>query len=114
VTTGRFPVLKVPEAWDVWSMLALSVPGIEYRYQEEPGRRRTLWMLHPDRSWARATGVWDDPPQVHQGGPRRLWNELESIRRLNLEGGLPVYGARATITPDGETTLSRGDWHVTL
>ncbi|MER5403053.1 hypothetical protein [Streptomyces sp. NPDC002599] len=52
---------------------------------------------------------------VHQGGPRRLWDLLEESRdRLNTVGELPVYGATVTITPDGETTLSRGRWSATL
>ncbi|MET3986294.1 protein-L-isoaspartate(D-aspartate) O-methyltransferase [Streptomyces sp. PvR034] len=111
---GRYPVLNVPEAWEVWSMLALAVPGIEYRTMKADGRM-TLWMLHADGSWARATGGFDEPPRVHQSGPRRLWNELERVRRRQLlEGSLPVHGAKVTITPSGETTLTRGRWSTTL
>jgi protein-L-isoaspartate O-methyltransferase len=115
ITTGRYPVMQVQEAWDVWSMLSLTCPGIQHRFTKGDGDQRTAWMTHPDGSWARASAVWDAPPVVHQGGPRRLWDELERIRRrLNLEGGLPIYGAKVTITPAGETTLSRGAWSVTL
>ncbi|KUN00595.1 protein-L-isoaspartate(D-aspartate) O-methyltransferase [Streptomyces yokosukanensis] len=115
VTTGRYPVLDVQETWDVWSMLSVIAPGIEHRFEEGPGRRRTAWMVHSDGSWARAAGRWTDAPTVHQGGPRRLWAELERIRnRLNTEGGLPVYGARVRIDPDGVATLSRGEWKATL
>ncbi|MFG2883937.1 hypothetical protein ACGFYV_16845 [Streptomyces sp. NPDC048297] len=115
VTTGRYPVLDVREASDVWSMLSLTVPGVEHRYETGPDRRRTAWMVHSDGSWARAVGRWTDPPTVHQGGPRRLWTELERTRnRLNTEGGLPVYGARVRIAPDGALTLSRGSWSVTV
>ncbi|MFJ8229920.1 hypothetical protein ACIQ9E_08160 [Streptomyces sp. NPDC094448] len=40
---------------------------------------------------------------------------LEAIRTyLNTWGELPVYGAKATITPDGRTTLARGRWKATL
>lgn len=113
VTTGRYPVLYVPDAWDVWSMLELAVPGIEHRRQD--GATRTVWLLHPDGSWARATGQWTEPPEVHQGGPRRLWTELERIRhRLNREGGLPVYGARVRVDPDGTVHLTRGAWSATI
>lgn len=115
VTTGRYPVLDVQEAWDIWSMLALTCPGIEYRFRLGDEDLRTLWMVHPDGSWARASAVWDDLPQVHQGGPRRLWNELESVRRrLNLEGGLPIYGAKVTVAPDGRATFTRGRWSAVL
>jgi protein-L-isoaspartate O-methyltransferase len=115
VTTSRYPLLYVPDSWDVMSMLELEVPGIDHRVQQD-GDGRTVWMLHPDGSWARATAVgFLDGPTVHQGGPQRLWDVLERIRnRLNREGRLPVYGAQVTITPDGETTLSRGAWSVTL
>ena len=96
-------------------MLELQLPGIDHRVQED-GDRRTVWMLHPDGSWARATAAGLlDAPTVHQGGPQRLWDALERIRnRLNCEGGLPVYCARVAITPDGKTSLSRGAWTVTL
>ncbi|MFF1401381.1 hypothetical protein ACFVZD_47880 [Streptomyces sp. NPDC058287] len=40
VTTGRYPVLYVPDAWDVWSMLALTVPGIEHRRMDTEGDAR--------------------------------------------------------------------------
>ncbi|WP_327434758.1 methyltransferase domain-containing protein [Streptomyces sp. NBC_01236] len=115
VSTSRYPLLYVPDSWEVMSMLELMVPGIDYRTMQE-GEERTVWMLHPDGSWARATaGGFLDSPTVHQGGPRRLWETLERIRnRLNREGGLPMYGARVTITPDGAATLSRGAWSVTL
>ncbi|MFJ7116197.1 protein-L-isoaspartate(D-aspartate) O-methyltransferase [Streptomyces albogriseolus] len=115
VSTSRYPLLYPPDAWDVMSMLELELPGIEYRKREEGGTR-TVWLLHPDGSWARAgTSGFLDSPTVHQSGPRRLWTELDRIRnRLNREGGLPVYGARVTITPDGTTTLTRGAWETTL
>ncbi|MCX5182630.1 protein-L-isoaspartate(D-aspartate) O-methyltransferase [Streptomyces sp. NBC_00268] len=115
VSTSRYPLLYVPDSWEVMSMLELKVPGIDHRIVQN-GDERTVWMLHADGSWARAYAAgFLDSPMVHQGGPRRLWDELERVRnRLNREGGLPVYGARVTITPDGETTLSRGKWSVTL
>jgi protein-L-isoaspartate O-methyltransferase len=115
VSTSRYPLLYVPDSWDVMSMLELEVPGIEHRVQQD-GDERTVWMVHADGSWARATAAgFLDAPTVYQGGPRRLWDALERIRnRLNREGGLPVYGSRVRISPDGETTLSRGGWSVTL
>ncbi|MFI8075959.1 protein-L-isoaspartate(D-aspartate) O-methyltransferase [Streptomyces sp. NPDC086033] len=115
ITTSRYPLLYPPDAWDVMSMLELKIPGIDYRHDED-GDTRTVWMLHPDGSWARATTTGRlESPTVHQSGPRRLWDELERVRnRLNREGALPVYGARVTITPDGATTLTRGSWTITL
>ncbi|WP_432587848.1 methyltransferase domain-containing protein [Streptomyces sp. HD1123-B1] len=110
VTAGRYPVLNVAEAWDVRAMLELVVPGVETHY-EEHGDQRTAWLVHTDGSWARASATWIDPPEVHQGGPQRLWTVLERIRhRLNAEGGLPVYGSRVHITPDGVCHFTSGGW----
>ncbi|QKW21965.1 hypothetical protein HUT16_25505 [Kitasatospora sp. NA04385] len=68
-----------------------------------------------DGSWARAEAARFEPPTVHQGGPRRLWSEPESIRtRLLVEGGLPLYGCDATVRPDGTVQLSRGRWEATV
>jgi hypothetical protein len=115
VSTSRYPLLYVPDSWEVMSMLELKVPGIDHRVVAR-GNDRTVWMLHADGSWARAYAAgFLDSPTVHQGGPRRLWDELERIRnRLNREGGLPLYGAHVNITPDGTTTLARGSWSLTL
>ncbi|MEV8547949.1 protein-L-isoaspartate(D-aspartate) O-methyltransferase [Streptomyces sp. NPDC051572] len=111
ITTSRYPLLYVPDSWEVMSMLELTVPGIDHRSVTD-GDTRTVWMLHPDGSWARASAAgFLDAPTVHQGGPRRLWDDLERIRhRLNREGGLPLYGARVRIEPDGTLTLARGSW----
>ncbi|WP_167502454.1 methyltransferase domain-containing protein [Streptomyces malaysiensis] len=110
VIEGRYPVLNVAEAWDMRAMFELAAPGVETRY-EERGEQRTAWLVHPDGSWARASAMWIDPPTVHQGGPRRLWTLLERIRhRLNAEGGLPIYGSRVHITPDGVCHFTRGKW----
>ncbi|WP_329235868.1 protein-L-isoaspartate(D-aspartate) O-methyltransferase [Streptomyces canus] len=115
VTTSRYPLLYVPDSWEVMSMLALTVPGIDHR-TTTAGDTRTVWMLHPDGSWARASADgFLNSPTVHQGGPRRLWDDLERIRhRLNREGGLPVYGAHVRVDPDGTLTLSRGSWSITV
>ncbi|MFD7338758.1 methyltransferase domain-containing protein [Streptomyces violascens] len=116
VTTGCYPVMRVSSTWDVRSTLELTVPGIEHRMATREDGTRTAYMLHPDGSWARATasGV-RELPTVHQGGPRRLWDELDRIRTwLVIDGDLPVSGAHITITPDGRTTLSRSGWSATL
>lgn len=116
VTVSPFPVLDVMQAWEVWSLLSLTAPGIEHRNGTADDGSRITWMLHPDGSWARAhTERGERTTTVHQGGPRRLYDLLEQIRWRWLEHGeLPVYGARVAITPDGKTTLSRGGWSVTL
>jgi protein-L-isoaspartate O-methyltransferase len=114
VSRGWYPVLNVMEAWELWSMITVLVPGVEHYYREEDGRR-TAWMLHPDGSWARASAMESDSPVVHQSGARRLWDLLDEVREMWLrEGSLPVYGASATITPDGGIHLRRGRWRASL
>ncbi|MER7791574.1 methyltransferase domain-containing protein [Streptomyces sp. NPDC097640] len=114
ISTGRYPVLDVANAWEIRSMLEITTPGVELAYHQE-GRHRTAYLVHEDGSWARASGEWLDPPTVHQGGPQRLWTALERIRnRINAEGGLPLYGARVRITPDGVCHLSRGTWRAAM
>ncbi|MFI1016374.1 methyltransferase domain-containing protein [Streptomyces sp. NPDC020965] len=114
VSTGRYPVLDVSRTWELRTMLEIAAPGTEAHFRAE-GRRRTACLIHPEGSWARASAEWADPPTVHQGGPRRLWDVLERIRnRLNMEGALPLLGARVRITPDGVVHLSRGRWRASL
>ncbi|MER6571066.1 hypothetical protein ABT288_34035 [Streptomyces sp. NPDC001093] len=58
--TSRYPLLYPEDAWDAMSMLELQGPGLIYR-QDQDGESRTVWLLHPDGSWARATvaaGSW--------------------------------------------------------
>ena len=110
VSQGRYPVPDVMEAWELWSMITVLAPGIEHHYSEN-GDLRTAWRLHPDGSWVRASAVGSEAPVVHQSGMRRLWDLLDEIREMWLrEGSLPVYGASATITPDGGIHLRRGRW----
>ncbi|MFD7917193.1 methyltransferase domain-containing protein, partial [Streptomyces sp. NPDC059752] len=116
VTTGRYPVMRVNKTWDVRSTLELTVPGIEHRMETAADGTRTAYMLHPDGSWARATAPGARKvPTVHQGGPRRLWDELDRIRTwLVIDGDLPVAGAAVRIDPDGTCHLSRSGWSATI
>lgn len=115
VGTGRYPVVQVAETWELMSAFALAVPGVQHSYDQDSDGVRTAVMVHEDGSWARATGHKGEVPTVHQAGPRRLWDLLDSIRHDWLSNGsLPVYGAAVTVTPDGRTTLSRRGWSVTL
>ncbi|MGW6145726.1 methyltransferase domain-containing protein [Streptomyces sp. NPDC055140] len=116
ITTSRFPLMYVPDTWDVRSTLELLAPGIDHRQHTAADGTRTVYMLHEDGSWARATAAQRrDSPTVHQGGPRRLWDELERIRTwLVVDGDLPIRGAAVTIAPDGAATLSRSGWSVTV
>jgi SAM-dependent methyltransferase len=115
VSAGRYPVVDIRHAPDLYSALGLAAPGIEHDYVTEPDGRRTAWMVHPDGSWARASGHGDDPPAVHQSGPRRLWDLLDDLRASWLRhGSLPVHGAEATLSPDGTVQLSHAWWRAAL
>lgn len=114
-STGRYPVVDVSSSWELTSMLEVTAPGIEHDYQEDPGGRRTAWMLHPDGSWARASATEGRLPAVHQGGPRRLWDILDDLREYWLQHGyFQLHGARAFITPGGTIHLARGRWKATI
>ena len=41
VTTGRYPVINVNDAWELQSVLSVVVPGIEHAYQQSDDGRRT-------------------------------------------------------------------------
>ncbi|MHC5902646.1 methyltransferase domain-containing protein [Streptomyces sp. S6] len=111
---GRYPVVDVSEAWELRSMLEVTTPGVELAYRAED-LTRTAYLVHPDGSWARATAEGLGAPDIHEGGPRRLWQSLDRIRnRLNTEGSLPLLGADLRITPDGVCHLSRGRWRASL
>lgn len=115
VGPGRYPVIDVARSWDLCSALGLLVPGVQHDFAVTADGRRTAWTVHPDGSWARATGTGDAPPIVHQSGPRRLWDILDGIRLDWLRNGsVPGYGARATVAPDGSICLRHGHWHATL
>ncbi|MDX3248617.1 protein-L-isoaspartate(D-aspartate) O-methyltransferase [Streptomyces sp. ME18-1-4] len=114
VSRSPYPVVDVRNGWELWSTFAVHHPRVEHWYEETDGHR-TAWMAHPDGSWARATGTGTEPAEVHQGGPLRLWDELDRIRRWWLaDGYLNTYGARVTVTLAGVTTLARGGWAATL
>ncbi|MEV4752861.1 methyltransferase domain-containing protein [Streptosporangium sp. NPDC049248] len=115
VSTGRYPVIDIEEnAWELRSMLEIMAPGIEHDYREN-GDTRIALMMHEDGSWARAEQTGREPPTVHQGGPRRLWDVLDEARDHWLwEGSLPLYGAVVRISPDGTIHLRRGRWKATI
>ncbi|WP_369266192.1 methyltransferase domain-containing protein [Streptomyces harbinensis] len=114
VKISPYPVVDVEQAWDLSSMVALTIPGVEHGYRVEHGRRIAV-MAHPDGSWARATSTGPQPASVHQGGPRRLWDQLDAIREQWLTTGeLPVRGARVRIEPTGRTVLTRSGWHTVV
>jgi len=115
VTTGRYPVINTERAWELYSMLGVTVPGLEHHFQTGPDGKRTAWLAHPDGSWARATAIGQESPVVRQEGPRRLWDTADEIRHAWLtDGTLPAYGAAVTISPDGGIRLVKGRWQAEI
>jgi len=115
ISTGRYPVLDVANAWQVSTMLTIAAPGIRHGYRREPDGRHTATMTHPDESWAPATAVGTERPTVHQGGPRRLWDLLDDVRDDWLRLGIiPAFGARVRINDDGSIRLDYGTWMATI
>ena len=118
VSIGRYPVVQVQESWELWSTLSVTHPGIEHYFgKDDEGREtvRTAYALHSDGSWARARQRGEELPEIHQGGPRRLWSLVDELRaRWLREGQLPVYGAQVIISPDGTVRMRRGSWAVTI
>jgi hypothetical protein len=57
VTASPYPVMDVAAAWEVWMMLEVTTPGIQHHYRrDEAAWTEMALMVHPDGSWARATG----------------------------------------------------------
>jgi hypothetical protein len=114
VSRGRYPMGTATAAGDIWSMLSVLAPGSEHAFTQEDGVR-TVLLVHPDGSWARASGTPGELPVVQQKGPRRLWDLLDKMRDDLLRiGELPVYGAAARVRPDGVIELTRGRWQATI
>lgn len=116
VTKGRYPLVNVEDAWELSSMLEITAPGITNYYRENDDGTRTAGMTHPDGSWARVSAQGAELPEVHQGGPRRLWDILDELRSYWLQHGyFQLHGAEVSIPPEGEKIfLTRGDWEATI
>ncbi len=115
VGAGRYPVIDVAEMPELGTLFALAVPGVEHRYRRGRDGRHTAIMAHSDGSWARATAVGTGAPTVRQGGPRRLWDELDAVRDdWARRGWTPWLGARAVIDDDGTIRLSSGAWKAVI
>lgn len=109
VHTSPFPLVDVTRGWPLYSTFNLENPGVRHDFTDdgEGTRRALIWA--DDGSWARAESRDGAAPIVTEGGPRRLWEALDAVRERWLrDGDLPCYGARATVDPDGTTTLWRG------
>lgn len=115
VTTGRYPIVNIAEAWDLRDMLTITTPGVTLATHTHDDRRLTVTLTGDDGSWARAEAPPGQTPTVHQSGPRHLWDTVDDIReRWLTTGELPVRGSRAWITGTGTILLARGNWRTRI
>ncbi|WP_413116377.1 protein-L-isoaspartate O-methyltransferase family protein [Streptomyces sp. CY1] len=114
VTRGPYPVLDVANAWDLASMLDITVPGIEHEYRED-GERRVALMAHADGSWARATAAGDErrrapgrPPSA-VGRPRQGPRPLAQQRRAAGTRGPGGHHTRRSYVPRPRKVVCRAE-----
>ncbi|MFC4032621.1 methyltransferase domain-containing protein [Streptomyces polygonati] len=114
----RLPEGPVPDLWQEWPLrwlYELDTPGVETRAATYPeDGRRLVWLLAADGSWARAED--GSRPLVHQGGPRRLWDDLERVRRTWEEHGcFPLHSLQAELHPEGSSLRAPdGGWKFAI
>ncbi|MFF5567234.1 methyltransferase [Streptomyces sp. NPDC012623] len=99
------------DEWDLGFTIGLCLRDVWKAWDDAPdvaGVSRRLWIATTDTaSWAAVDhdGEHDDGFTVWQYGPRRLWDEVESVHRWWNDNGRPGperFGL--TITPDGTRT----------
>lgn len=113
---SRAVVGCVPDLWADWELRCLyelHSPDIEHRSATHDDGSRVVWLLGADGSWARAeesTGI------VHQSGPRRLWQDLESIQaRWNRADRFPLDRLTVELTADQSLLLGPDEsWRFEL
>ncbi len=114
----------IPDLWQEWPLrwlYELDTPGVETRAATMPDGRRVVWLLAADGSWARAEESEDGSKHgskrtVHQDGVRRLWDDLERVRRKWEEGNqFPLHSLSVELSPDGgKLTAPDGAWTFSL
>jgi hypothetical protein len=109
----RAPEGPIPDLWQEWPLrylYELDTPDVETRSAVYPDGCRVVWLLAADGSWARAQ---DDgtAPAVHQGGPRRLWDALEGVRRRwEAANRFSLHSLRVQLAPGGSTLVAPDGW----
>ncbi|MCZ7415068.1 MULTISPECIES: methyltransferase domain-containing protein [unclassified Streptomyces] len=102
----------LPDLWQEWPLrwlYELGTPGVETRAATYPDGQRCVWLLSADGSWSRAEQPESGPGRVHQGGARRLWDDLERVRRKWEEGNhFPLHSMTAELSPDGSHLVAPG------
>lgn len=107
---------RVPDLWTDWSLRSLhelDSPDIENRSATLDDGSEIVWLLADDGSWARAE---ESSGTIQQGGPRRLWDDLERVQRTWEEAGrFPLHQLVVELATDRSTLTSPdGSWTFTL
>lgn len=93
---------------DSFDMLAaLLLPGVHRIGLLPPGQPGQAWLVADDGSWA-----CQQDQDVRQGGPRRLWDQLEALHREWSARGRPArHEIGLTVTASGEHRIWTGPGH---
>jgi methyltransferase of ATP-grasp peptide maturase system len=85
------------------SFLALRTGGFGWaESMPDNGDPAEVWLTRRDGSWVCHTEAADGRMQVRQGGPRRLWDEIEAAHEVWTALGEPTHDRFGlTVTPDG-------------
>ena len=85
-------------------LAALRLPGVQRLTMVPHGQPEQAWLFGGDGSWACREG-----PDVRQGGPRRLWDQLEALYGEWSECGRPArHEIGLTVTVSGEHRIWTG------
>lgn len=102
-------VIDEAELWFITKLLLPTVARVTLQLDEAAGRRRLCLVDPVTSSWARAD-LTGDNGTLHQGGPRRLWDELEQVVNRWQASGRPTHHQlRITINPQGHHQLWTSD-----
>jgi protein-L-isoaspartate(D-aspartate) O-methyltransferase len=92
-TTTRLPELTLgqqPQPWHDYAALVLGDIHIADVFRESDGHGQAQhWLVAPDGSWACQQAPPEQTASVTQGGPRRLWTELEAAHARWHDLGRP-------------------------
>ncbi|QKW18992.1 hypothetical protein HUT16_07870 [Kitasatospora sp. NA04385] len=91
--------------WPALFACALALPDVYYR-RNDYGPGRTWWLFDTAvTSWATVDSVPGQPRfEVHQSGPRQLWDEMATAHHRWTAAGRPGYDRYGlTVTPTGQT-----------
>ncbi len=104
VSTTDIHPYQVAGDRDAATAIGMRVHGIHKHYAPGTDSTGTQWLLDPETESLAAIALTPDPPyEVHQGGPRRLWDEVEAAYRWWIDTGKPGVDAwRVTVTPTGQ------------